>query len=65
MKGWFRELILIGPSKSRSACPPAQQRAAYACLNLLWPLAAGLLDVDWRELSDQEKDKLRNEIGEV
>ena len=32
-----------------------------ASLNLLWALAAGLLDVDWRDLSDEEKDRLRRE----
>jgi hypothetical protein len=32
--------------------------------NLLWALAAGLADKDWRELSDEEKDRLRREAGE-
>lgn len=31
-------------------------------LNLLWALAAGLKDVDWRDLSDEEKQKLRAEM---
>ena len=38
-----------------------KERQPKASLNLLWGLAAGLLDVDWRELSDVEKDKLRKE----
>jgi DNA transformation protein len=27
--------------------------------NLLWAMAAGLKDQDWRELTDEEKDRLR------
>ena len=34
-------------------------------LNPLWSLAAGLVDVDWWELSDQAKDWLRKESEEA
>ena len=30
-------------------------------LNLLWALAAGLKDLDWRDLTDEQKDRLRSE----
>jgi len=56
------ELSRIGPVLAYRLVKEKQPKAS---LNLLWALAAGLLDVDWRELSVQEKDKLRNEIGEV
>lgn len=32
-----------------------------ASLNLLWSLAAGIANRDWRELSEEEKEKLRSE----
>ncbi len=38
-----------------------KQHQPKASLNLLWAMAAGLKDCDWRELSDQEKEKLRVE----
>jgi len=56
------ELSRVGPVLAYRLVKENQPKAS---LNLLWSLTAGLLDVDWRELSDQEKDKLRNEIGEV
>lgn len=31
-------------------------------LNLLWAMAAGLEDRDWRELTDEEKKRLRVEV---
>jgi DNA transformation protein and related proteins len=36
-----------------------KQRQPKASLNLLWALAAGLQDCDWRELTEEEKDRLR------
>lgn len=36
-------------------------RPKSASLNLLWALAAGLEDRDWRELTKNEKDKLTAE----
>ncbi len=39
-----------------------KQRQPNATLNLLWALAAGLDDRDWRDLSDSEKDTLRAEV---
>lgn len=37
-------------------------RPRVASLNLLWGLAAGLDDRDWRELSNEEKASLRAEV---
>jgi len=41
-----------------------RRRRAGCSLNLLWALAAGLDDRDWRELTDAERDALRRELGE-
>jgi DNA transformation protein and related proteins len=35
-----------------------------ASLNLLWGLAAGLEDRDWRELTDAQKESLLREVGD-
>jgi len=34
----------------------------YASLNLLWALEAGLRDMDWRALSDEDKAALKSEL---
>lgn len=41
-----------------------KQQRPKASLNLLWAIAAGLADKDWRELSDKEKERLLAEIQE-
>ena len=41
-----------------------KQRRPSATLNLLWAMAAALTDRDWRELSPQDKDRLRREAEE-
>jgi hypothetical protein len=41
-----------------------KQRAPNASLSLLWALAAGLAGKDWRELTEEEKGRLRHELGE-
>ncbi len=38
-----------------------KQRQPGASLNFLWAMAAALTDRDWRELSHEEKAKLRRE----
>lgn len=53
------ELTRVGPAAAYSLVKTKQPKAS---LNLLWALAAGLLDLDWRELSDEEKDRLRGEV---
>jgi DNA transformation protein len=50
------ELRLIGAAK-------AYRRVAdKATLNLLWAIAAGLQDRDWRSLTQVEKDSLLAEV---
>jgi DNA transformation protein and related proteins len=63
---WLREvgiptidaLELLGPVMAYQLVKRRQQGAT---LNLLWALAAGLKDRDWRELSEAEKERLRKE----
>lgn len=38
-----------------------KQQQRNASLNLLWALAAGLKDLDWRDLTEGQKDRLRRE----
>ena len=42
-----------------------KQKHSAASLNLLWALAAGLSNRDWRDLSEQEKAALRSQLDEV
>ena len=53
------ELERLGPTMAYRLVKAKQPKAS---LNLLWGLAAGLMDRDWRELSDQEKKAFRKEI---
>ena len=39
-----------------------KQRQPKVTLNLLWALAAGLADRDWRDLTDQQKERLRRHV---
>lgn len=41
------------------------ERQPGVSLNLLWALAAGLMGLDWKELSEEEKSKLRAELYEA
>lgn len=52
------ELERLGPTLAYRLVKAKQPKAS---LNLLWAMAAGLKDCDWRELSDQEKEKLRRD----
>ena len=42
-----------------------KQKHSAASLNLLWALAAGLSNRDWRDLSEQEKAALGSQLDEV
>lgn len=53
------ELQRLGPAV---AYQMVKQKQATASLNLLWALTAGILDRDWRDLSEEEKKKLRVEV---
>ena len=41
-----------------------KQRRPKTSLNLLWAIAAGLSNRDWRELSPEEKVRLRGDVEE-
>jgi DNA transformation protein and related proteins len=55
----IRDLEKHGPV---AAYQFVKQKYPAATLNLLWALAAGLLNQDWRELSDEQKEALRAEL---
>lgn len=41
-----------------------KQQQPKASLNLLWALAAGLADRDWRDLTEEQKEELRRQVEE-
>jgi hypothetical protein len=53
------ELKEVGPV---FAYMQVRKRRTQAGLNLLWAIAAGLQDRDWRELTEEEKARLLEEI---
>jgi hypothetical protein len=55
------DLERLGPI---AAYKLVKQRQPQASLNLLWALEAGLLGKDWRELSANEKERLKKELEE-
>ncbi len=59
--GTIAELARLGPAVAYRL---VKQRESKASLNLLWALAAGVKDMDWRELSEEEKEKLRCAVAE-
>lgn len=54
------ELRLLGAAKAYMRAKALAPRSVS--LNLLWAIAAGLEDRDWRELTRQEKDSLLAEV---
>jgi hypothetical protein len=66
---WLREagiqtvadLERLGPV---AAYRLVKERQPQARLNLIWALEAGLLGKDWKELTDQEKERLQQELQE-
>ena len=65
---WLRDAgIMTISDLTRLGPVPAywllKQRQPKASLNLLWALAAGLLDRDWKELTDEEKERLLAEVA--
>ena len=42
-----------------------RRRQPRVSLNLLWAMAAALQGMDWRELADAEKERLRRELAEL
>jgi hypothetical protein len=66
---WLREvgitsiagLARLGPAVAYQL---VRQKQPNVSLNLLWAMAAGLANRDWRELSQREKQKLLSEVEE-
>lgn len=54
------ELRLIGPAKAYVRARTLARKSVS--LNLLWAIAAGLGDRDWRELTQKEKDSLLAQV---
>lgn len=54
----IEELERLGPVV---AFRLVKQRQKGATLNLLWALAAGIRDQDWRQLSEQTKRQLKRD----
>jgi DNA transformation protein len=54
------ELRLIGPAKAYARAKGLAPKSVS--LNLLWAIAAGLEDRDWRELTQEDKDSLLAQI---
>jgi len=62
---WLRKVGICTIADLRKTGPVVayrlvKQRQPKASLNLLWALAAGLQDRDWRSLSAEEKSQLRH-----
>jgi hypothetical protein len=55
------DLAQLGPVEAFRLIRRKQPSATF---NLLWALAGALLDIDWRELPESEKQKLRSETKE-
>jgi DNA transformation protein len=54
------ELRLLGPAKAYARAKALKPKSVS--LNLLWAIAAGLDDHDWRDLTQTEKDSLLAQI---
>lgn len=54
----IRDLETLGPVAAFALTKRQWPKASF---NLLWALAAGLEDKDWRELAQETKDRLKRE----
>jgi len=66
---WLREVGVFTKADLERLGPAlayrlVKQRQPKTSLNLLWAMVAGLEDRDWRELTDEEKERLMVEIKE-
>jgi hypothetical protein len=55
------ELERLGPALAYRL---VKQKQSKSNLNLLWAMAAGLLDRDWRQLTEDEKERLKGDAEE-
>jgi DNA transformation protein and related proteins len=55
------ELQRLGPTL---AYQMVKQKQPKSSLNLLWAMAAGIVDRDWRQLTEDERERLRGDMGE-
>ncbi|MHB8864256.1 MAG: TfoX/Sxy family DNA transformation protein [Pirellulaceae bacterium] len=55
------ELERLGPAR---AFRLVKRKHPESSLNVLWSVAAGLMDRDWRELTRDEKERLKKEAEE-
>lgn len=67
---WLREVGIRTAADLKSlgsvaAFQLVKQRFPKATLNLLWALAAALVDKDWRQLSAEEKVSLQKQLVEL
>jgi DNA transformation protein and related proteins len=65
---WLRDAGITTIGDLQRAGPVAayrlvQQQQPHVSLNLLWSLAAGLQERDWRELDESAKQRLRQELN--
>jgi TfoX/Sxy family transcriptional regulator of competence genes len=59
----IEELRVLGAVKAYARVKALQPKAAS--LNLLWAIAAGLEDRDWRELDKDDKSALLAEVRKI
>lgn len=67
---WLREAGIESLEQLRAMGPVVAYRIVknthpQASLNLLWALAAGLKGIDWRELSADSKQQLKQQLQEL
>jgi DNA transformation protein len=65
---WLRDVGISAVADLERTGPVAAYRLVkqvhpQATLNLLWALAGGLADLDWRELPEAVRKRLREELG--
>lgn len=67
---WLREVGITTIAELQHLGPTlayrmVKEKQPNTSLNLLWALAAGISDRDWRELSEEEKERLPAEVESV
>lgn len=67
--GWLEDVGITTCGKLQQLGPATafrmvKQKYPRASLNLLWSLAAGMMDQDWRDLSTKDRKKLLAELDE-